>query len=129
MAYDIETCNPANALMPLGHYSQAVRTGNFLFVSGQVAVKADGSSLAHAPLDEQFEQAISNLRDIIDGAGSSLSRVVKVHIYLADPKGWPVVNEIYQRHFQNHRPARAVIPTAPFYGDFLVEIDAIAVLD
>jgi reactive intermediate/imine deaminase len=129
MPYDIQTCNPASALTPLGHYSQAVRTGNLLFVSGQVAVKPDGSSLAHAPLGEQFEQAISNLRAIIEGAGSSLDRVVKVHVYLADPDGWPVVNEIYQRYFQHHRPARAVIPTSAFYGDFLVEIDAIAVVD
>jgi len=128
MSLDLESLNPATALQPLGHYSQAVRAGDLLFLSGQVAVCADGVSLADAPLGRQFQQAMDNLKAIIEGAGSSLERVAKITIFLADPEGWPVVNEIYQGYFPKHRPARAVVPVSAFYGGFLVEVEAVVAL-
>ena len=66
---------------------------------------------------------------MIEAGGATLDRVVKVTVYLADPAGWPVFNPIYGEFFGTHAPARAIVPVAAFPGGFLVEVDAVAVLD
>ena len=111
-----------------GPYSPAVRCGNLLFVSGQVAIRPDGVALGAEDLATQTRQCLANLRAVLENAGASLDRVVKVTVFLADVEGWAVFSQIYAEAFGSHRPARSMVPVSAFPGGFKVEIDAIAVL-
>jgi 2-iminobutanoate/2-iminopropanoate deaminase len=119
---------PAGAAPAKGPYSPGILAGKLLFVSGQIAIAPDGSSLAHADLATQTRQCLANLRAVLDAGGATLQQVAKVTVYMAEPEGWPVFNPIYAEFFGAHKPARAVVPVAAFPGDFKVEVDAIAVL-
>jgi len=112
-----------------GPYSPGIRAGNLLFVSGQIAVAADGASLAGADLATQTRQCLANLRAVLEAGGATLQQVAKVTVYLADPDGWAVFNPIYAEFFGDHKPARAIVPVAAFPGGFMVEVDAVAVLE
>jgi 2-iminobutanoate/2-iminopropanoate deaminase len=111
-----------------GPYSPAVRCGNLVFVSGQVAIRPDGVSLGAQDLATQTRQCLANLRAVLEAAGTSLDRVAKVTVYLADVEGWALFNQIYAEAFGGHRPARSMVPASAFPGGFKVEIDAVAVL-
>ncbi len=119
---------PAGAVPATGPYSPGIRAGNLLFVSGQIAIAADGSSLAHADLETQTRQCLANLRAVLDAGGARLEQVAKVTVYMAEPDGWPVFNTIYAECFGKHQPARAIVPVTAFPGGFKVEVDAVAVL-
>jgi len=119
---------PADAAPAQGPYSPGMRAGNLLFVSGQIAVAADGNSLAHADLATQTRQCLANLSAVLKAGGATLQQVAKVTVYLAEPEGWAVFNPIYAEFFGDHKPARAIVPVAAFPGGFKVEVDAVAVL-
>ena len=125
----LRSISPAGAAPAKGPYSPGIRAGNLLFVSGQIAVAADGSSLADADLATQTRQCLANLRAVLEAGGATLQQVAKVTVYLADADGWPVFNPIYAEFFGTHKPARAIVPVAAFPGGFKVEVDAMAVLD
>jgi len=125
----LQSIAPAGAAPAKGPYSPGMRAGSLLFVSGQIAIAPDGSSLAHADLETQTRQCLANLRAVLKAGGATLQHVAKVTVYLAEPDGWPVFNPIYAEFFGTHRPARAIVPVAAFPGGFKVEVDAIAVLD
>lgn len=118
----LQSITPAGAAPAKGPYSPAIRAGNLLFVSGQIASSAD------ADLATQTRQCLANLRAVLEAGGATLWQVAKVTVYLADPDGWPVFNPIYAEFFGAHKPARAIVPVAAFPGGFKVEVDAIAVL-
>jgi 2-iminobutanoate/2-iminopropanoate deaminase len=124
----LQSITPANAAPAKGPYSPGMRAGNLLFVSGQIALAPDGSSLAQADLETQTRQCLANLRSVLEAGGATLEQVAKVTVYLAEPDGWPVFNPIYAEFFGAHRPARAIVPVAAFPGGFKVEVDAVAVL-
>ena len=124
----LQSITPAGAAPAKGPYSPAIRAGNLLFVSGQIAVAPDGSSLADADLATQTRQCLANLRAVLEAGGATLQQVAKVTVYLAEPDGWPVFNPLYAEFFGAHKPARAIVPVAAFPGGFKVEIDAVAVL-
>ena len=124
----LQSITPAGAAPVKGPYSPAIRAGNLLFVSGQIAVAPDGSSLADADLATQTRQCLANLRAVLEAGGATLWQVAKVTVYLAEPDGWPVFNPLYAEFFGAHKPARAIVPVAAFPGGFKVEIDAVAVL-
>jgi 2-iminobutanoate/2-iminopropanoate deaminase len=111
-----------------GPYSPGMRTGNLLFVSGQIAIAPDGSSLAAADLATQTRQCLANLRAVLEAGGATLQQVAKVTVYMSEADGWPVFNPIYAEFFGAHKPARAIVPVAAFPGGFKVEVDALAVL-
>ena len=119
---------PAGGPPAKGPYSPAIRAGQLLFVSGQIAIAVDGSSLADADLATQTRQCLANLRAVLEAGGAALHQVAKVTVYLADPDGWAVFNPIYAEFFGAHRPARSIVPVAAFPGGFKVEVDAVAVL-
>ncbi len=119
---------PADAAPAKGPYSPGVRAGKLLFVSGQIAVAADGRALAGADLETQTRQCLANLRAVLEAGGATLEQVAKVTVYMAEPDGWPVFNRVYAEAFGTHKPARAIVPVPAFPGGLLVEIDAIAVL-
>lgn len=111
----------------IGPYSQAVRAGNLLFVSGQIPLPPDGGQMPESFAD-QARQALANLAAILRAAGASLEAVVKVNVYLVDLGQFQVFNEIYASFFGGHRPARAVVQVAALPRGAQVELEAVAVV-
>lgn len=115
-----------NAPAPIGPYSQAVKTsGNFIFVSGQIPLKADGS-LAGNDITSQTHQSIRNIQAILESAGSSLADVVKTTVLMLDMNDFGTMNEIYNQYFADSKPARAAYQVARLPKDVMIEIEAIA---
>ena len=109
----------------IGAYSQAIRSGDLVFTAGQVGADPGSGELADG-VAEQAERALRNLAAILDAAGSSLERVIKTTIFLADINDWAAVNEVYARHFSSPFPARSTIAVAGLPKGARVEIEAIA---
>jgi 2-iminobutanoate/2-iminopropanoate deaminase len=107
-------------------YSQAIRAGGLVFVSGQVALTPDASEPAGSDVGEQTEQVFANLRAILEAAGSSLERVVKTTVYLRSLDDFPAMNDVYRRYAGDVPPARATVEVSALPAGALVEIDAIA---
>ncbi|MDQ2982754.1 MAG: Rid family detoxifying hydrolase [Actinomycetota bacterium] len=107
-------------------YSQAIRAGGLVFVSGQLALKPDSPDIVGASIEEQTEQVLTNLRAILEEAGSSLERLVKTTVYLVDLGDFQGMNSVYARHVGDAPPARATIEVSALPSGALVEIEAIA---
>ena len=123
---EITTVHTQDAPTPAGHYSQAVVHNGLVFVAGQLAVDPRTGEKRLGSVEEQTEQALMNVGAILKAAGSDLSRVLKMTVYISDIGLWGRVNEVYARVLGGHRPARAVIPTKELHHGFLIEIDAVA---
>ena len=107
-------------------YSQAIRSGNFVFVSGQLALRPDHGEIVGDSIEEQTEQVFANLRAILAAAGSSLDRLVKTTVFLTDLGDFAGMNEVYARHVGEVPPARATIEVSALPSGAKVEIEAIA---
>ncbi|MDR9450144.1 MAG: RidA family protein [Acidimicrobiia bacterium] len=110
----------------LGPYSVAVEAGDFVFVSGQVAIDPASGERAPDDVAAQAKQIMLNLKAILGDVGLSLADLVKTTIFLADINDFPAVNEIYGGYFDEKPPARSTVQVAALPGGFLVEIEAIA---
>jgi len=124
---EIKTVLAEDAPAPGGHYSQAVVYNGLVFVAGQLAIKANGERVLDS-IEAQTEQAMANVAAILRAAGSDLSRLLKVTIYISDIALWGAVNQVYARLMGEHRPARAVVPVKELHYGFQIEIEAIAAL-
>ncbi len=121
---------PASLLAPAGHYSPAVVSGGFVFVSGQLPVVPEtGERLVGADIETQTRQVLANVSTILEAAGTSLDRVVKVTVYLADIALWARFNAAYAEVFGDHRPARTAVPVPALHHGVAVEVDVIAEVD
>jgi 2-iminobutanoate/2-iminopropanoate deaminase len=107
-------------------YSQAIRAGGLLFVSGQVALRPGSSEPASDAIGAQTEQVFANLRAILEAAGSSLDRIVKTTVYLTDLGDFQAMNEVYKQHVGETPPARATIEVSKLPAGSRIEIEAIA---
>jgi 2-iminobutanoate/2-iminopropanoate deaminase len=107
-------------------YSQAIRAGGLLFVSGQVALQPGASEPVSDAIGAQTEQVFANLRAILEAAGSSLDRIVKTTVYLTDLGDFQAMNEVYTQHVGEPPPARATIEVSKLPAGSLIEIEAIA---
>jgi 2-iminobutanoate/2-iminopropanoate deaminase len=107
-------------------YSQAIRAGGFVFVSGQLALRPDHGEIVGDSIGEQTEQVFANLRAILEAAGSGLDRLVKTTVYLADLGDFAEMNEVYARHVGQVPPARATIEVSALPSGAKVEIEAVA---
>jgi 2-iminobutanoate/2-iminopropanoate deaminase len=110
----------------IGPYSQAIKANEFIFVSGQTAFDPASGKAIEGGTAKQTERILENLRAILESAGSSLDRVVKVGVFLKDMADFTVMNEVYARYFPANPPARTTVEVARLPRDFLVEIDVIA---
>ncbi|MBS7655419.1 Rid family detoxifying hydrolase [Candidatus Bathyarchaeota archaeon] len=110
---------------PLGAYSQAVKVGEWVFISGQLPINPSTSDLASESVAEQAKQAFENLKAILKAAGMNLKNVVKVTLYLRNLEDFPVINKVYEEYFKEALPARSTIQAFPPKGAAL-EVDAIA---
>ena len=109
-------------------YSQAIRAGDLVFVSGQLALKPGEKELMGGSIGEQTEQVFANLRAILEEAGSGLDRLVKTTVYLQNLGDFAGMNEVYAKHVGDRPPARSTVEVAALPSGALVEIDAIAAL-
>ncbi|HBZ69940.1 MAG TPA: reactive intermediate/imine deaminase [Deltaproteobacteria bacterium] len=115
---------------PVGPYSQAVVARGFVFASGQVPLDPATGVLVSGEIEVQTDRVIENLRAVLEAAGSSLERVVRTTVYLADLALFARMNEVYARHFcTDPKPARSTVQAARLPLGAAIEIDAIAVLD
>jgi len=109
-------------------YSQAIRAGDFVFVSGQLALKPDHAEIVGETIQEQTEQVFANLAAILAEAGSRLERLVKTTVYLTDLGDFAGMNEVYADHVGDRPPARATIEVSALPSGAKVEIEAVALL-
>jgi 2-iminobutanoate/2-iminopropanoate deaminase len=106
-------------------YSQAIKSGDLVFVSGQLGLKP-GDTQITGTIQEQTEQIFRNLQAILEAAGSTLDRIVKTTVFLRDLGDFQGMNEIYAQHVGEERPARSTVEVAALPSGALVEIEAIA---
>lgn len=122
-----QVVSTSEAPAAIGPYSQAVKAGDLLFFSGQLALDVASGELVPGGIAEQTEQVMANIGAILKAAGLDYDSVVKTTIYLLDLKDFSVVNEIYGRYFNvDSAPARATIQVAALPKQALVEIEGIA---
>jgi 2-iminobutanoate/2-iminopropanoate deaminase len=126
---EIKSVLTPNAPTPAGHYSQAIVHNGLVYVAGQLPIDPVTGEKKIGPIEEQTEQTLSNLRAILQAAGSDLDRVLKMTVYISDITLWGKVNEVYARVMGDHRPARAVVPVKDLHYGFQIEIEAIAALN
>lgn len=117
---------PSNGPAPVGPYSPAVIANGFVFISGQIPLKSDGS-IETSSFEAQTRQTLENLKAVIEASGSTLDDAVKVTIYLDDMSKFAELNDIYAEYFNESKPARACIQAAALPKGVAVEMDAIAV--
>ncbi|MEE3136965.1 MAG: RidA family protein [Gemmatimonadota bacterium] len=110
----------------IGPYSQAIVVDGWVFCSGQIPLDPDTAELVGGTIDEQTDQALSNLSEVLQAAGSSLQHVVKTTVFLADMNDFAAMNKVYEQHFGEHRPARAAVQAAALPKFCDVEIECIA---
>ncbi len=118
-----------SAPAPAGHYVQATVHAGLVYISGQLPVQADGTHDPSQDFEAQAGLAIENLLAILEAAGSSPERLLKVTAYVVGVEYWPAFNRVYQERLANAKPARCVVPVPELHYGYLVELDAIAALD
>lgn len=112
----------------IGPYSQAIIAGDLVFCAGQVALDPSTQTLVSGGVKEQTEQVLKNLSEVLKASGASLSRVTMTNVYLRTMDDFSVMNEVYERVFGEHKPARATVAVAGLPKDALVEISCVASL-
>lgn len=122
----IETIATENAPKALGPYSQALKTGGFIFTSGQIPINPATDSIEAVTIEDQTRQVITNLKNVLEAAGSSLSKVVKTTVFIKDMGDFAALNGVYAEMFGDTRPARSCVEVARLPKDVKVEIECVA---
>ena len=123
-----EIIHTDNAPAAIGPYSQAVKAGNLLFVSGQVPFVPETMEIVEGDVKAQTRQSLSNVQAILKEAGADFSNVVKSTVFISDMNEFAQINEVYSEFFGENKPARACVEVARLPRDVKVEIEVIAVL-
>jgi len=124
----IQTVSTCNAPEAIGPYSQAMRVGNLLFTSGQIALTPDGS-FVDGDVSTQTLQVLQNLKAVLEAGGSSVSKVVKTTVFLNTMDDFQTINAIYAEFFGEHKPARSTVAVKGLPRNARIEIEAIAMVD
>ena len=119
--------NSSNAPAPIGPYSQAVKAGNTLYVSGQIPLDAHSGEMVNANITEETHQVMKNLDAVLREANMSFENVVKCSIFIKDMGQFATINEAYGMYFKENPPARETVEVARLPKDVNVEISCIAV--
>jgi 2-iminobutanoate/2-iminopropanoate deaminase len=112
---------------PIGPYSQAVKAGNMLFVSGQIPIDPKTGEVVKGGIKEQTRQVLENIKTVLEAAGYTLNDVTMAFVFLADMNMFPEYNEVYAQYFKEKPPARVTVQAARLPRDVLIEIAVIAV--
>ena len=118
-----------NAAKPIGPYSPAIRAGNLLFISGQVAFDPATGALVDGDISAQTDQVMRNIGALLQAGGTDFAHVVRTTVYLADMGEFTKMNEVYARYMVDPPPARSTVQVARLPRDARVEIDVIAVIE
>ncbi len=121
----IERLTPPGTAAPRGPYSPAVRAGDFIFVSGQLAVDPETNQYVPGDIQQETRMTLNNIKRILEGAGASIADAVRVGVFLADGTEFAKMNEVYAEFFGDAKPARTTI-VCSFASDIRVEIDCFA---
>lgn len=125
-AMGIEVIQSERAPAAIGPYSQAIRAGGFVFVSGQIPLDPATGELVEGDVRSQARRSLLNIQEILAAAGTSMNQVVKATVYLRDLNEYTSVNEVYAEFFGNSKPARAAVQVARLPKDAAVEIEVVA---
>lgn len=125
----IKAIHTDKAPAAIGPYSQAVIAGGMLYASGQIPLDPTTGKVVGADMAAQTKQALENMKSVVEAAGSTMSNVVKVTIYITDMKQFAVVNEVYGTYFSAPFPARACVQVSELPKGVDVEMDAIVQLN
>lgn len=123
-----QAVSTSSAPKAIGPYSQAIRAGSLLFVSGQVPIDPATGNLVEGDIAVQTRRVFDNIGAILEAAGASFDHVVRTTVYLADMNDFAAMNEVYGTYFSSPAPARATVQAARLPKDARVEIDVIAAL-
>jgi 2-iminobutanoate/2-iminopropanoate deaminase len=123
----IERISPPGAPTPRGPYSPAVRAGDFIFVAGQIPIDPITGQVVSGDVQVETRQVLTNIKNILEGCGSSMAAVVRCGVFLIDSDDFKPMNEVYAEFFGEAKPARTTIIVAALpLKDARVEIDAVA---
>ena len=122
----MEVISTDKAPAALGPYSQAIRANGMIYCSGQIPINPVTGAIEAVTIEDQTAQAISNLRNVLEKAGSALSRVVKTTVFIKDMNDFAALNKVYAEMFGDTKPARSCVEVARLPKDVLVEIECIA---
>lgn len=118
----------SSAPAAIGPYSQAVRAGNLLFVSGQIPIVPETGELLKGEINAQTKQVLENIKAILKAAGGSMDNVVKTTLFITDMNDFSAINDVYAGYFPEEPPARACVQVARLPRDVGIEIEAIALI-
>lgn len=121
----MENISTDKAPEAIGPYSQAVAQGDLIFTSGQIALSAKTQKIVEGGIEDQTRQVITNLKAVLEKAGSSLDKALKVNVFLRNISDFPAVNSIYADHFRK-RPARSTVEVSGLPKGALIEMDVVA---
>lgn len=124
----MQQLNPSNMATPGGHYSHASIANGLVFVSGQLPISPSGELLNQLSFEEQVKQTLSNVKTVLEAAGSSVAQLVQVRVYITSISNWPSFNQIYKEWAGQSLPARAVVPVPELHYGFLIEIEAVGIV-
>ena len=124
-----EIIKTKKAPLTIGPYSQAIKVGNLLFISGQISINPETNKFIDSNIEKQTEQVLKNIKSILEAANSSLRNVVKVTIYLINMDDFLLVNNIYSKYFGESLPARSCVEVSKLPKDANIEIETIAICD
>ena len=123
---EITTVATDRAPRAIGPYSQAVVCDGWVFCSGQIPIDPETGAMSTGDVTQQTDLVLRNLSAVLAEAGSSLQRVLKTTVFLADMNDFAAMNDVYARHFGDHRPARAAVEAAALPRGCAVEIECVA---
>jgi len=123
---ELKRVHTDHAPAAIGPYSQAIVVDGWVFCSGQIPLVPETGELLKGGISEQTERALTNLAHVLDAAGSSMGDVVKTTVFLSDMNDFAAMNEVYAKHFGDHRPARAAVQVAALPKFCDVEIECVA---
>lgn len=121
-----EIIKTARAPQAIGPYSQAVKVGGFIFVSGQIPISPETGDIVEGDIAAQTDRVLQNIKCILNDSGAGLDNVVKTTVYLADMKDFSAMNQVYAGYFGTESPARAAVEVSRLPRDVMVEIEAVA---
>jgi len=124
----LELVSTTQAPGAIGPYSQAIKVGSLVFCSGCIPLVPETMQVIEGGVEEQTQQALKNLKAVVEASGSELGKVVKTTVFLKNMNDFVAVNGIYANFFGDHKPARSAVEVARLPKDVLVEVEAIASL-
>jgi 2-iminobutanoate/2-iminopropanoate deaminase len=123
----LEAISSNDAPKAIGPYSQAIKTDNLIYTSGQIGLSPVTNALAGDDISSQTQQVLKNIKAVVEQAGSDMEHIVKVTIFLKDMNDYATVNNIYKDYFPSVKPARSTVQVTRLPKDALIEIECVAI--